>query len=62
MATAPNDVGQHLIDGALAALRSHKGWADKAIAQLSEDKLHVPLDPNTNCIAVILGTVWWSRR
>jgi hypothetical protein len=48
------DVGKALIDGALAAFRSNKGWADQAIAQLSDDKLHVALDPNTNCIALIM--------
>src|SRR6476660_2894684 len=47
-----NDLAKALIDGALAAFRSNKGWADKAVAQLPDDKLHVALDPNTNCIAV----------
>src|SRR5437762_12128856 len=52
-----NDVARALIDGALAAFRSNKGWADKAVAQLSDDKLHLALDPNTNCIAVIMKHV-----
>src|ERR1700730_8864651 len=52
-----NDVAKALIDGALAAFRSNKGWADKAVAQLSDDELHVALDPNTNCIAVIMKHV-----
>ena len=43
-----------LIEGALAAFRSSKGWADQAVAQLPDDKLHIALDPNTNCIAVIM--------
>ncbi len=51
------EVGEVLIDGALTAFRSNKGWADKAIAQLSDDRLHVALDPNTNCIAVIMKHV-----
>src|SRR3954466_13754432 len=46
-----------LIDGSLAAFRSNKGWADKAVAQLPDNKLHVALDPNTNCIAVIMEPV-----
>lgn len=50
-------VAKALIDGALAAFRSHKGWADKAVAQLADDKLHVALDPNTNCIAVVMKHV-----
>jgi hypothetical protein len=51
------EVGKALIDGALAAFRSNKGWADKAIAQLSDDRLHAALDPNTNSIAVIMKHV-----
>src|SRR4051812_30503167 len=53
----PNDVATALIDGALVAFRSHKGWADQAVAQLPDDKLHVALDPNTNSIAVIMKHV-----
>src|SRR5262252_3163578 len=57
MTPASNDVAKALIDGALAAFRSNKGWADKAVAQLPDDKLHVALDANTNCIAVIMKHV-----
>jgi hypothetical protein len=46
-----------LIEGALSAFRSNKDWADKAIGQVADDKLHVSLDPNTNCIAVIMKHV-----
>jgi hypothetical protein len=52
-----NNVAKALIDGAMAALRSNKGWADKAVAQLPDDKLHIALDPHTNCIAVIMKHV-----
>src|SRR5690242_1066363 len=60
MTTAQDESGgvaKALIDGALAAFRSNKGWADKAVAQLPDDKLHVALDPNTNSIAVIMKHV-----
>ena len=57
MTTEKNDVCKDMIDGAIASFRSNKGWADKAIAQLSDDKLHVALDPNTNSIAVIMKHV-----
>src|SRR5882757_2281296 len=57
MATTANGVAKALIDGALAAFRSNKGWAEKAVAQLPDDKLHVALDPNTNNIAVIMKHV-----
>lgn len=52
-----NDVARAVIDGALAAFRSNKGWADKAVGQLADDKLHIALDPNTNSIAVIMKHV-----
>jgi hypothetical protein len=46
-----------LIEGALSAFRSNKDWADKAISQVADDKLHMSLDLNTNCIAVIMKHV-----
>jgi hypothetical protein len=52
-----DDVAKSWIDGALAAFRANKGWADRAVAQLPDEKLHVPLDPETNCIAVIMKHV-----
>jgi hypothetical protein len=52
-----NAIGRALIDGTITAFSSNKGWADKAIAQLPDDKLHVALDPNTNSIAVIMKHV-----
>jgi hypothetical protein len=55
--SASNDVAKALVDGALAAFRANKGWADRAVVQLPDDKLHVALDPNTNCIAVIMKHV-----
>jgi len=51
------ELGTALIQGALASFRANKSWADKATAQLSDDKLHIALDPNTNCIAVIMKHV-----
>jgi hypothetical protein len=51
------EIGRALIDGAITAFKANKGWADKAIAQLPDDKLHVALDPNTNSIAVIMKHV-----
>ena len=49
-----NDVAKALIEGALTAFRSNKGWADKAVAQLSDENLHVALDANTNSVAIIM--------
>ena len=52
-----NDVAKALVEGALSAFRANKGWSDKAIAQLPDEKLHQALDPNTNSIAVIMKHV-----
>lgn len=46
-----------VIDGALTAFRANKGWADKAVGQLPDEKLHIALDANTNSIAVIMKHV-----
>jgi hypothetical protein len=51
------NLGTALVDGALTAFRANKGWADKAIEQLPDEKLHMSLDPNTNGIAVIMKHV-----
>jgi hypothetical protein len=52
-----NDLGKAILNGALASFRANKGWADKAIAQLPDEKLHIALDPNTNSVAVIMKHV-----
>lgn len=52
-----HDIATAVIDGALASFRANKAWADKAIAQTSDENLHVALDPNTNSIAVIMKHV-----
>lgn len=46
-----------MINGSISAFRSNKGPADKAIYQLSGDKLHVALDANTKSIAMIIKHV-----
>src|SRR5260370_28305167 len=52
-----NELGKVVIDAALSSFRANKGWADKAIGQLPDEKLHFSLDPNTNSIAVIMKHV-----
>lgn len=47
-------IGGVVIESAVVAFQSNKGWADKAIAQLADEQLHMALDPETNCIAVIM--------
>lgn len=57
MTETPHDVGRALLEGAISCFRANKGWADKAIAQVPDDRLRVALDPNTNSIAVIMKHV-----
>jgi uncharacterized damage-inducible protein DinB len=57
MTTDSFDVCKAMIDGTISSFRSNKGWIDKAIAQLPDDKLHIALDANTNSIAVIMKHV-----
>lgn len=57
MTSEKDEICKAVIAGAIASFRSNKGWADKAVAQLSDDKLHVALDANTNSIAVIMKHV-----
>ena len=49
-----HNIALAVINGSVSAFRSNKGWADKAISQLSDDKLHIARDANTNSIAVIM--------
>ncbi len=55
--TQIEDLAKAVIDGAGIAFRANKGWADKAVAQLSDEVLHIALDPHTNCVAVIMKHV-----
>jgi hypothetical protein len=56
-ASTAGDLGKLVLDATSASFRANKGWADKAIAQLPDEKLHIALDPNTNSIAVIMKHV-----
>jgi len=57
MSSLPSEFALTVISSAATAFRANKGWADKAVAQLSDEKLHVALDANTNSIAVIMKHV-----
>ena len=53
----PHECGQGIISSASTVFGNNKKWAEKAVAQLEDDKLRVALDGNTNSIAVILKHV-----
>lgn len=62
MSELPTSVATEVITSAITSFQANKGWADKAIAQLPDDKLHVPLDANTNGVAVIMKHVAGNLR
>ena len=41
------------VSAVIETFQSHKRLAERAMSQVPDEKLHVPLDPNTNSIAVI---------
>jgi L-amino acid N-acyltransferase YncA len=51
------DLGTSVLESAITSFRSKKVWADKAVAQLSDDQLHVALDANTNSVAIMMKHV-----
>lgn len=56
MSTAA-DLGAEFLTSTRTVFRNNKGWADKAITQLPDDKLRIALDENTNSIAIIMKHV-----
>jgi hypothetical protein len=51
------DLGKAFVDAAFIALQACKDGADKAVVQIPDEMLHVPLDANTNSISVIMRHV-----
>ena len=51
------DLAASVVDATRTALRSNKDWADRAVAQLTDEQLHVAPTPDVNCIAVIMKHV-----
>ena len=45
---------QAFLASIVTTFQSQKRGAEKAVVQLSDEKLHVPLDANTNSVAVIM--------
>ena len=57
MSDLSSDLAAQFLQGTIDTFRSNKALADKAIAQVADEKLHVSLDANTNSIAVIMKHV-----
>jgi hypothetical protein len=51
------DVASEFLSAVANAFEANKKLADRAVAQVPDDKLHVPLDANTNSVAVIMKHV-----
>jgi hypothetical protein len=51
------DVAAEFLSAAINTLEANKRLADRAVAQVPDDKLHVALDANTNSVAVIMQHV-----
>jgi hypothetical protein len=51
------DIGAEILAAAINAFEANKKLADRAVAQVADERLHVALDENTNSIAVIMKHV-----
>src|SRR5258708_2449999 len=51
------DIAAEFLSATTNAFEANKRLADRAVAQVADDKLHVALDANTNSIAVIMKHV-----
>src|SRR5262247_2334 len=51
------DIAAAFMAAIINAFEANKRLADRAVEQVPDDKLHIPLDANTNCIAVIMKHV-----
>jgi uncharacterized damage-inducible protein DinB len=49
-------------DAAIVSFQYHKNLADRAVAQISDEALHRPLDSHTNSIAVVMKHVAGNLR
>ncbi|MBC8355233.1 MAG: DUF1572 family protein [Planctomycetes bacterium] len=58
----PQDIKVAVIESVIASFQANKEFADKAVRQLPDDKLHVSLDANTNSIAVIMKHIAGNLR
>jgi uncharacterized damage-inducible protein DinB len=54
MSRSDGTVSEQFLHSMIEAFRSQKRMAEKAIAQLPDEKLHIPLDANTNSVCVIM--------
>src|SRR5438093_3001942 len=51
------DIAAEFLSAIINAFEANKRLADRAVEQVPDDKLHVPLDANTNSIAIVMKHV-----
>ena len=51
------DLATEFLSAIVNAFEANKRLADRAVAQVPDDKLHVALDANTNSVAVVMRHV-----
>jgi hypothetical protein len=51
------DISAEFMSAIINTFEANKRWADRAIEQVPDDRLHLPLDSNTNSITVIMKHV-----
>lgn len=57
-----NELGRHYLEDAVAELRKYKKFADKAIAQVSDEDFFRQLDPESNSIALVMKHIAGNQR
>jgi uncharacterized protein DUF1572 len=56
------DLASHYLDEARRQFRGHKRLVESAIAQLNDEDLFITLDPEANCIAIIVKHLAGNMR
>jgi len=60
--TPGKDLARHYLDDALGEFRKLKGFADKAVAQVSDEDWFHQLDPESNSIALVMKHIVGNMR
>jgi hypothetical protein len=61
-AVTHDDLGRHYLEDALAELRKYKKFADKAVAQVSDEDFFRQLDPESNSVALVMKHISGNLR
>jgi hypothetical protein len=56
------DIAAEFMSAIINAFEANKRLADRAVEQVPDDKLHIPLDANTNSVAIVMKHVAGNLR